>query len=59
MQILYVVPVKFNALLTKLITGLHNAIFLRHKKWHFNANTLNNAENHIKDVYYLDKGGDI
>jgi len=56
---LYVVPVKFDALLTKLITGLHDATFLRHKKWHFNVNTLNNAENHIKDVYYLDKGGDI
>jgi hypothetical protein len=32
MQILYIVPIKFNALLTKLITGLYNAIFLKHKK---------------------------
>jgi hypothetical protein len=59
MQILYIVPIKFNALLTKLIAGLHDAIFLRYKKWHFNANTFNNAENHIKDMHYLNKGGDI
>jgi hypothetical protein len=47
------------ALLIKLIASLHDAIFLRYKKWHFNANTFNNAKNHIKDVHYFNKGGNI
>jgi hypothetical protein len=32
MQILYIIPIKFNALLIKLIASLYNAIFLKYKK---------------------------
>jgi hypothetical protein len=32
MQILYIIPIKFNTLLIKLIISLYNIIFLKYKK---------------------------
>ena len=40
-------------------SGLHDTEFSKHKKWIFQANTLLNVENHLRDYHFLDAGGDI
>jgi hypothetical protein len=42
-----------------LLIGHHDPVFARNKVWIYNANTLINAENHMRDTHYLDQGGDI
>ena len=39
--------------------GHHDADFSKHKQFHFNANTLSNAEAHLKNIHFLDEGGDM
>ena len=38
--------------------GHHNPEFSKKKEFHFNSNTLKNAENHLRDIHFLDEGGD-
>jgi hypothetical protein len=28
------------------------------KDWHYNSNSLKNAEKHLRDIHFLDEGGD-
>jgi hypothetical protein len=37
----------------------HDEAFSRRQDWTFNANTLNNAEKHLRKAHYLDEGGDM
>jgi len=41
------------------LLGHYNAEFSKKKDFHFNTNTLKNAENHLRDTHFLDEGGDI
>ncbi|KAG4428489.1 hypothetical protein IFR05_016025 [Cadophora sp. M221] len=37
----------------------HNAEFSKNRDFHFNANTLSNAQKHLAETHYLEEGGDI
>lgn len=39
--------------------GHHDIQFSKNREFHFNANTLSNAERHMQEVHMLDAGGDI
>jgi hypothetical protein len=49
----------FNRTLLICFPGHYNPEFSRNKTWHFNSNTLGNAEDYLRDKHFLDKGGDI
>ena len=40
-------------------TGHHDPKFSKGIEFYFNANTLKNTVDHLRDYYYLDEGGDI
>jgi hypothetical protein len=42
-----------------LFLGHHDPEFSRHIDFLYSANTLNNAERHLRDYHFLDVGGDI
>lgn len=58
MQAMYVF-LAYNDYLLTVLSGHHDAEFSKGREWHYNSNTLKNAENHIRTVHYLDQGGDI
>jgi hypothetical protein len=39
--------------------GHHDAIFSKDKEYLYNANSLKNAETHLREVHMLNKGGDV
>lgn len=39
--------------------GYYNIKFSKGKTYIFNTNTFSNTESYLKEIYYLDKGGDI
>ncbi len=41
------------------MAGHHDPDFSKNKNFHFNSNTLTNAETHLREVHFLDAGGDI
>ena len=41
------------------LVSYYNPDFFKGTKFHFNSNILKNAENHLRDIYFLDKGKDI
>ena len=41
-----------------IVEGYHDAKFSKNREFHFNANTLSNAERHIQDTHMLDARGD-
>jgi hypothetical protein len=52
------INVFFIYLLIFFITGHYDAAFSRGKDFIYNANSLKNAESHLRDTHFLDKGGD-
>ena len=42
-----------------LFLGHHDAAFSKGIDYHFNSNTLNNAERYLRDIHFLNEGGDI
>ncbi len=42
-----------------LDTGHYDSAFSKGTDFHFNSNTLKNAETHLRDIHFLDEGGDI
>jgi hypothetical protein len=59
LQVVYVLLSIIRVFYTNSIAGLHDTEFSKHKRWCFNSNTLINAENHLRDIHFLDQGGDI
>lgn len=41
------------------MAGYYDPDFSKNKRHHFNGNTLSNAEAHLREIHFLDKGGDI
>ena len=41
------------------LVSYYNPDFSKGIEFYFNGNTLKNAENHLRDIHFLDKGGDI
>ena len=39
--------------------GHYNQAFSKDKQYLFNTNTLSNAEAYLRNIHYLDQGGDI
>ena len=54
MQALYVFLLLYSNYILISFLGYYNPEFSRGREWHYNSNSLKNAENHLLTHYFLD-----
>jgi hypothetical protein len=59
MQALYAFLLLYSNYILISFLGHHDPEFSRSREWHYNSNSLKNAENHLLTHHFLDHQGDI